>query len=112
MNQLFLGAALPFAVCVLVYARKGCRASLPLLILAPVAMGLGALWAVAPDIPRLAGHAALYDRLARDPRTDIFFWHFTIDRIEGDAFLFMCGLGAMGLLLIAAAWRELYLREI
>ena len=111
MNQMLLGSAIPFVVIALWYAARRGRASLPLLIGAPLWMGLGALWAVVPDLPRLIGAHDLYHRLAKDPRTDIFFWHYTIDRIETDSSLYHVGLIVMGLLLLAAAWRELSLRE-
>jgi hypothetical protein len=111
MNQILLGSAIPFVVIMLWYARRRGRASLLMLVSAPFWMGLGALWAVIPDLPRLFGAYGLYHRLAKDPRTDIFFWHYTIDRIETDSSLYHVGLIMMGLLLLAAAWRELSRRE-
>jgi len=107
MNQLLLGAAIgcvPFAVW---YALRRFRASPAMLIFAPLAMAAGALWAVAPDLPRLLGQHALYHRWARDPRTDIFFWHYTIDRLESDSSLYHAGLTLLGAALLTIAWREL-----
>ena len=108
MNQILLGASIPFAVAVLWYCVRRFRASLLMLITVPLWMTLGAIWAIVPDLPRLFGFYGLYGRLAKDPRTDIFFWHYTIDRIETDSSLYHVGLMAMGLLLIAVAWRELH----
>lgn len=107
MNQILLGASIPFLLAFLWYCIRGLRAGLPMLIMTPLWMLLGALWAILPDIPRLFGFHGLYGRLANDPRTDIFFWHYTIDRIEMDSSLYHVGLMVMGLLLLAAAWREL-----
>jgi len=111
MNQLLLGALLPFAGMAVWYARRGRRASLGMLLLTPLLMALGALYAVAPDLPRLAGRMDLYYRLADDPRTNIFLWHYAIDRIEVDSSLYHAALVLTFLLLIGAAWRELYLAE-
>lgn len=111
MNQIFIGSLIPFLCAACLYACRGCRASLRLLTVTPLVMALGAAWAVVPDIPRLLGRYDLYHRLARDPRTDIFFWHFTIDRVEDGTFWYMGGLALMGFCLAAAAWRELYLEE-
>jgi len=82
-----------------------------MLILGPALMGLGALWAVVPDLPRFFGFYELYHRLARDPRTDIFFWHYTIDGIEGESPWFVALLVLMLAAILFAAWRELYLLE-
>ncbi|MBN1558559.1 MAG: hypothetical protein JW951_10495 [Lentisphaerae bacterium] len=111
MNQLLLGAAFPFAVGLILYVRRRARASLRLLTVVPAAMAAGALWAVAPDIPRLLGWSGLYLRLARSPWTDIFLFHYTIDRLESDSPLFGLGLVLMAAALSAAAWREMALRE-
>lgn len=107
MNQILLGAAIPFFPALLWVAVRGWRASARMLIWTPVGMLLGAVWAVIPDLPRLFGAHGLYSRLARDPRTDLFFWHYTIDRVETDSSLYHAGLVLMGGLLLAAAWREL-----
>ena len=111
MDQILLGAALPFLIAAVIYAWRGCRASLPMLILTPVWMVFGALWAIAPDLPRLAGHYELYHRLSRDPRMDIFFFHYTIDRLEIDSPLYHAGLVLMFVLLLGAALREIRKRE-
>jgi hypothetical protein len=111
VNQVVIGAAIPFVLAALYYACRRFRASLGFLILAPVFMALGALWAIAPDLPRAVGRMDLYLRYANDPRTDIFFWHYTIDRIETDAIWYTPGFILMLLCLLAVAWRELHLRE-
>jgi hypothetical protein len=110
MNQFLLGASLPYLVGVVLYLRHR-RASLRLLTILPIAMAAGALWAVAPDIPRALGMHGLYGRLAADPRTNIFLFHYSIDRMESDSILYTAGFVIMVLSVVAAAWRELYLRE-
>jgi hypothetical protein len=105
MNQLLLGAAIPFALGLLVYAVRGFRATLAMLIGIPAAMACGAVWAVIPDVPRLAGRQELYRQLAADPRCDLFLWHYTIDAPWYLAvYLALWVLMAFGL--YAAAWRE------
>lgn len=107
MNQFVMGASLPLAAAAVWYAVRGFRAGLPLLLATPAAMLAFGLWAVAPDLPRLAGLSGLYLRLAQDPRMDLFLWHYTIDRWEGDTpwpaavFVLLCAA------LMGAAWREL-----
>ena len=111
MNQVVLGASFAYVVGVVVYICRGFRASLRLLLLTPLGMAAGALWAILPDLPRAVGWHSLYARLANDPRTDIFLWHYTIDRIETDTILNTPVFVLMVLSLLAAAWRELRLRE-
>jgi len=111
MNQLVLGAMGPYLVALVLYVTRRCRASLRMLVVTPVVMGLSALWAVVPDLPRVLGCYALYHRLARDPRTDIFYGHYTIDKIEGGNVPFHGILLLMILTLVLAAWRELQHRE-
>lgn len=111
MNQVLLGASIPFAIAMLVYFLRGRRAGLPFLLLTPLAMLLGILWAEVPDLPRLFGHQQLYLRWAQDPRMDIFLWHYTIDRIEVDSSWYAVGLLMMAATLVTVAWRELARRE-
>lgn len=111
MNQLLLGALLPYIVAAILYLRRGCRASLRFLTVTPLAMTAGALWAVAPDIPRLLGFQDLYFRLARNPLTDVFFFHRTIDRIEFDSPLYSAGIVLLFVSLALAALREIDLME-
>ncbi|MGQ9660729.1 MAG: hypothetical protein ACUVWX_00140 [Kiritimatiellia bacterium] len=111
MNHLALGAALPFFAAALIYAWRGWRASFLLLVLTPIAMLACALWAVAPDIPRLTGDHELYSALARDPRTNIFLWHHTIDALESDSSWPVVTLVLMEAALLFAAWRELRMIE-
>lgn len=107
MNQLLLGAFIPFAVAALVYACRGFRASLALLTVTPVAMLATAAWAVAPDLPRFIGRHDWYLRLARDSRIDIFLWHYTIDGLEVDSPWYAAGVALLFAALLAVAWREL-----
>jgi hypothetical protein len=111
MNQLLLGALIPYLVAAAIYLRRGGRASLRFLIVTPAAMAAGALWAVAPDIPRLLGFDGLYHRLAQDPLTDIFLFHRTIDRIECDSPLYSVGIVILMAGLAMAALREMRLLE-
>lgn len=111
MHQLLLGAAFPFALAALIYAAHRCRAGLAFLILTPLAMALCAVWAVVPDIPRLLGMTNLYLELAQNPRMDLFFWHYSIDRAEGYWAGYNVLFALMLFALLAIAWRELRLRE-
>jgi hypothetical protein len=116
MHQLILGALIPLALALVITLCRRCRAPMWLLMLTPPAMGFGAIWAVAPDIPRLIGWHSLYQRLASDPRSDIFFWHYSIDQIEAahlDAMapIFNACFALLVAALLAAAWRELHLAE-
>lgn len=111
MNQILLGASIPFLAGALIYLCRGMRAGLPLLITTPLAMAALALWAIAPDLPRIVGLHSLYDRLSRDPRMDIFLWHYTIDQIESDSRWYAVGIVLMAGALLAAAYRELKRRE-
>lgn len=79
-------------------------------------MGICAIWAVVPDIPRIIGLGSVYRKLAADPRTDIFFWHYTIDQIEAQTVekyipLFTALFVILIVSLLLAAWRELNQRE-
>jgi len=116
MHQLILGAATPLVLAIVVYLAHRCRAPFWLLVLTPAAMVLCALWAVLPDLPRLIGLQSLYRRLAQNPRCDIFFWHYSIDKVEAarlDAMtpLFNTVFALLVATLLAAAWRELRLAE-
>jgi hypothetical protein len=111
MNQILLGAAFPFLLALLMYACRRARAPLWLLLWTPYLMALSALWAVAPDLPRLLGNYALYDRLSLDPRMNMFYWHYSIDMTESDSPWYALGLVLMLAGLLAAAWRELHLAE-
>jgi hypothetical protein len=112
MHQPILGAAIPLSFALAFYLCRRCRAPLWLLIATPLAMVLGAIWAVMPDIPRLIGWQSLYATLASDPRSNIFFWHYSIDQIEAahlDAMtpLFNTAFALLVAALLAAAWGEL-----
>ncbi len=111
MNQLLLGASIPFLAALVLYALRRGRASFALLLLTPCAMVAMAVWAIVPDLPRLAGRHDLYLRLARDPRMDIFLWHHTIDAIEFDSPWYGAGLAVLGALVMLVAWKELVRRE-
>ena len=107
MDQLALGAFIPFVLIAVAYALRHGRAPFAMLLLTPVLMAMGAVWAIVPDVPRLLGWHDLYMRLASDPRCDIFFWHYTIDQIEQDSSWYAVAVAAMLAALLLAAWREL-----
>lgn len=107
MNHALLGAAIPFIVAAIVYAWRRGRAGLPTLVGVPLLMAAGALWASAPDLPRVLGMHTLYLRLAADPRMNIFFWHYRIDQIETESRLYAVGIVLMAAGVLVAAWREL-----
>ena len=111
MNQIVIGAAAPYLVSALIYVIHKRRASLRMLIGAPVSMALCAIWAVVPDIPRALRMDGLYHRMAGDPRINIFFMHYTIDQMESDSVLYTVAFVLMALSLFAVAWREVWLRE-
>ncbi len=115
MHQLILGASIPLTVALVIYIVRGFRASIGLLILTPLFMGFGAIWAEVPDIPRLIGWYSLYEKM-QTPLSNIFFWHYSIDRIEAArlddmAPLFNAVFALLLFGLLAIAWRELYLSE-
>jgi hypothetical protein len=111
MNQVVIGASIPFLVGLIVYAFKRGRPPLIFLAAWPLAMAAGSLWAVLPDIPRLLGNQKLYLRLLDDPRTNIFFFHYTIDRTETDTPWWIPVFLLMALAVWLIAWIELRRRE-
>jgi len=115
MHQLILGAAIPLSLSLLIYMLHRCRAPMWLLVLTPPAMGFCAMWAVAPDIPRIIGWHSLYEKM-QIPLSDIFFWHYSIDKIEAahlDSMtpLFNTFFALLLIALLFVAWRELSLAE-
>lgn len=112
MNHVLVGAALPYLVLATLYVRRGCRASIALLIAGPAVMVGFGLWAVIPDVPRALGMNELYYRFHQTPRSDLFFFHYTIDqRFEQTMLPYTVGFVLVGLSLLGVAWRELHLRE-
>ena len=107
MDQLLLGAAIPFIIAALVYVCRRGRAGILMLILTPIAMGCSAIWAVVPDIPRLLGMHELYMRLSFDPRINIFWWHYMIDQWEVDSPWYAVGIVLLAVALFVAALHEL-----
>ncbi len=115
MHHLLIGASIPLITALLLIAVRR-RASLQFLLMTPLAIAAGACWAVVPDIPRLLGQHALYRWLDAAPWTDIFFFHYSIDRLEDAGLdphlyrlmpLFNVAFVLLLLLLLAIAWREL-----
>ena len=111
MNQLLLGASIPFVIAAVIYSLHGFRAGFRLLVITPIAMMIMALWAVGPDLTRLVGATDLYLKLSEDPRMNIFLWHYSIDQVEVDSPWYAAGFVVMYACLLAAAWRELRIFE-
>ena len=107
MNEVLIGAALPFVVCAILYAARRGRASLRLLVLGPIAMGLSGAWAVVPDMPRLVGDLDGYFALHHHPSCNVFWFHCAIDKVETDSPLYSVGFVVVGALLLVVAGREL-----
>lgn len=108
MNHVMLGASIPFLIGILIYLAKGTRASLAMLVILPLAMAFMALWASAPDIPRMLGFQELYLRLSFDPRINLFLWHYTIDQIETESSWYAVGIAVEAATLMGMALRELF----
>ncbi|MEI8138322.1 MAG: hypothetical protein WCI03_00485 [bacterium] len=111
MNHSLLGASFPFAIALIWYLIRHCRASFAMLIITPLAMAICGVWASIPDLPRLVGWHSLYMKLSMDPRINIFFWHYTIDQIETDSSWYAAGIFLLGMAVMLAALRELKIRE-
>ena len=107
MNQLLLGAAIGFFPCAAWYGMRRGSAGLHLLITTPLLMSACALWAVVPDIPRIMGMTDLYLQWSRNPKIDIFFWHYSIDLMEADSPWYAVGIVLLYAIVMAAAWGEL-----
>jgi hypothetical protein len=100
----------------ILYIKRGGRATLPMLIITPACMLICATWAVVPDIPRMLGLSNVYYAMQANSWTNIFFLHQWIDKIEGSWFdpytpLFNTLFMIIVILPLIAAWRELALRE-
>ena len=111
MNQLLLGALVPFLMGVVVYGIRGMRATTRMLVVVPIGMMVGMVWAVLPDFPRLFGYTEFYHRLHKNPRINLFFWHYNIDKIEIESPWYIVAFIVMLILLLFAAWRELHIAE-
>ena len=109
--HILLGAAVPFLLGTIVYIGRRFRASFGMLILTPLFAALGAAWAVAPDFPRVFGFHQFYNQIHTDPRINMFLWHYDIDRVEVESRWYGVVFVLLFACLIAAAWRELHLRE-
>ncbi|MEI6564068.1 MAG: hypothetical protein WCO42_07165 [bacterium] len=111
MNHALIGALFPFTIAAILYVIRRGRASMKMLIIAPLGMIVCGLWAVAPDLPRLFGMQSLYLKLAADPRINICFWHYYIDQVETDSSWYSVWLFLMGMTVILVALRELSQQE-
>ncbi len=111
MNHLLLGMAIPFLVFAIIYVARRFRATLGMIVAAPLLMGAMAVWAIVPDIPRMVGMQELYIRMSLDKGSDMFLWHHAIDLIESDSPLYLAGLVILMVSMLAVAWRELMLKE-
>ena len=116
MDHLVVGATFFLIPLAAWYVWRGRRTTPLGLAVAPMLMAAGALWAVAPDIPRVLGRYALYARIHEDPRLgvflNVFFFHHALDQTNAeDSPLYLAVFFLMALALLAAAWRELAARE-
>lgn len=115
MNHVLTGAALPFCVCVAIYVARGGRAGPRLLVLGPLAMLASGFVAIVPDLPRLWGDQALYVDWHHRWWCTWAWGHCWYDRPANDAIDGWAGWAvlfvAAGAVILAAAWRELALRE-
>lgn len=108
MNHIVAGAIFPFLLGALLYLKHGCRASLKLLLITPVAMFACATWAVLPDLPRTFGFSGYDTTVSMNPIINIFFFHYTINLYEGETdALFNACFALMLAALFYAAWKEL-----
>jgi hypothetical protein len=110
MNHVAIASAIPFLVALAVFLRHR-RAGIPWLLLTPLAMAFCSLWAVVPDIPRLWGDKQLYMQISCDPRSNIFFFHHSIDQWESDSPWWGAVVVLAAGLLLLVAWRELRIVE-
>ena len=113
MNHVVIGAALPFAICVLLYARAGGRASGRLLVLGPIAMLASGTLAVFPDLPRALHDTDRYFAWHQAAWCNVSWGHCWIDaHPESEDWLGWTVLGVLlGAAVLGAAYRELRRRE-
>lgn len=103
MNHIAMGALVPWLLMLSWWSYKRARVSVLFFLIMPLLTAAAALWAVAPDLPRLAGMNDLYLELSRDPRMNIFLWHYTIDLYEDHLFWISCRLWSAALTAIVAS---------
>jgi hypothetical protein len=121
MNHVLYGATLPFLMGLLLYLKRGGRASPAMLIAVPLSMAFMAVWAVAPDLPRMLGAAGLHLPFPQNLHSDLFLWHVSLDQLETspawysvlerDSSWYAVGIALEAAALIAAALRELFRKE-
>ena len=87
MNHLAIGALLPWLLAVGWWLSRKALVSPWFFVIFPLLMTAGAIWAVVPDIPRLLGNSELYFTMHRDPQSNIYLWHYTIDLLQYDVLL-------------------------
>jgi hypothetical protein len=107
VNHVLIGAAIPLLVCGILYAARGGRASLRLLVVGPIVMGCSGAWAVVPDMPRAIGDLQWYQRIHHSKPCNVFWFHCAIDKVETDTPLYAVGFVTVAALLLFVAWREL-----
>jgi hypothetical protein len=113
VNEVLVGAALPLVVCAVIYAARGFRAGWKLLVLGPLAMLVSGVVGVIPDLPRFAGHQALYEKWHHASWCNLCWGHCWIDarpRIDDWAGWPAVAV-VVGAAVIGAAFRELWLAE-
>jgi len=110
VNHLVIGGFIPFAIG-LAWRIGRRRGGLGFVIAWPLVTWLCMIFAVAPDLPRLFGATDLYNHLALDPRCDIFFWHYSIDKTERPTLLYPAAFAAILAAQLFTVWLELRLSE-
>jgi hypothetical protein len=113
VNEVLVGAALPFVVWLAIYLARGARAGWKLLVLGPLAMLVSGVVAVIPDLPRLLHDNDRYFAWHKSDWCNLAWGHCWIDARPGlddwwggPAIAFLVGAMVLG-----AAYRELWLAE-
>ena len=116
MHYTLFAAIFPVMIAAAIYFMRHQRASLPLLIVTPIAMLACAAWSVIPGLPRFAGQMELYHELRSTLWSNIFFLHVAIRAMENRwiipyAPIFNVLFTIIVALPMLAAWRELRIHE-
>jgi hypothetical protein len=109
VNHVVVGAALPLAICAVIYAARGFRASSRLLVLGPLVMLISGVIAVIPDLPRLWGDQVKYVDWHHRSWCNLSWGHCWIDKhdaIENWPGWTVIAI-VVGALVLGVAWREL-----
>ncbi len=105
-----VGMAPPFAICAAIYLARRGTVTTRFLVVAPLAMVAGGVWATGPDIPRFfRGEPFPYRAEWHRPGwPDIFFFHGTLDASGRGGSLW----GTVAILLMFSCLIVVYIRHI